>query len=343
MDLLEAARTHGNPIIQGARVTVIWVGKSAPEFISDLHGWESNPQSLVKLKMGLWGISFELPLDAYLEYAFIDPATKKHIPDPLNRKKVFNGVVGYNQYFYMPDAQPTDLAFLPPGGMRGKVTRHLVPSRYLTISNSRLVYLYHPPVRKAVPLLMVYDGLDYLRRGKLAAIVDNLIAARRIGPLAIAFCQHGGPGRMVEYDCSDATLEFLISQVLPLAGSQIKLLDYKKQPGVHGVMGASMGGLMSVYSALRLPEVFGRALSQAGAFELGPGESLIRQMVRLLPRPAVRLWLDCGRLDSLLESNRRFRDLLTEKRYDLVYRENGGAHNYTTWRNSFPQGLEALF
>lgn len=343
MDLLQVARTTGNPVIQGAKVTLVWEGKLAPQLISDLHGWEDHPQPLEKLRKGLWGISFELPPDAYFEYAFFEPGTKKRFPDPLNRMSVYNGVNGHNQYFYMPAAQPTGLAALPPGGLRGKLTRHKLPSKYYTVSAERLVYLYRPPVRTAVPLLVVYDGLDYLRRGRLAVVVDNLIADKRIRPVGVAFSQHGGPGRTVEYGCSEPTLGFLMSQVLPLAVSEMKLLDFEKKPGVHGVIGASMGGLMSIYTALRLPQVFGKAISQSGAFEAGEVDSIVTLMVRHFPRPAVKFWLDCGRMDFLLESNRKFSALLAERGYEVTYHENGGAHNYSTWRDNFPKGLELLF
>jgi enterochelin esterase family protein len=134
-----------------------------------------------------------------------------------------------------------------------------------------------------------------------------------------------------------------MSQVLPLAARELNLLDFEKKPGAHGIMGASMGGLMSVFTALKLPRVFGKALSQAGAFELWEHESTTMQMARHFPKPDVKLWLDCGRLDFLLEPNRRMAALLREKGYSFGYRENGGAHNYTTWRDACVAGLEYLF
>ena len=90
---------------------------------------------------------------------------------------------------------------------------------------------------------------------------------------------------------------------------------------------------MSVFTALQLPQVFGRALSQSGAFVEWGHEPVIMQIVRHFPRPQVRLWLDCGCLDSLLDANRAMRAL-------LVYQKNGGAHNFTTWRDSCAHGLE---
>jgi enterochelin esterase-like enzyme len=101
--------------------------------------------------------------------------------------------------------------------------------------------------------------------------------------------------------------------------------------------------LMSIYTAMSLPEVFGKVLSQAGAFELWEHKSNLMQMARYFPKPEIKLWLDCGRMDFLLEANRSMATLLAEKGYPVTYHENGGAHNYTTWRDSCVGGLERLF
>jgi enterochelin esterase-like enzyme len=89
--------------------------------------------------------------------------------------------------------------------------------------------------------------------------------------------------------------------------------------------------------------VFGKALSQAGAFEVWEHESTVVKMARHFPKADIKLWLDCGVLDFLLEPNRIMAALLKEKGYDVTYLENGGAHNYTTWRDSCVGGLENLF
>ncbi len=336
--------TRTNPNIDGKTVTLTWRGEAAPHLISDLHGWEEHPQPLTQVEPGLWAISFDLAADAYLEYAFYDPQSKVRFPDPLNRKTVYNGIGNHNHYFYMPEARATSLARMARGGLRGKLTRHTVDAKFLTVAAERRVYLYHPPVSEALPLLCVYDGLDYFRRGKLTEIVDNLIAAKRIRPLAIAFLQNGGQAaRMVEYGCAEPTVGFSIWQVLPLAARELNLIDYRQNPGAHGIMGASMGGLMSVFTALKAPEVFGKALSQAGAFELGEQETTAMQMVRYFPKPDVKIWLDCGAMDFLRTSNRKMAGLLAEKGYDHRHRESGGAHNYTTWGNACVEGLEYLF
>jgi enterochelin esterase family protein len=344
-DLLRRAQEEGNPLIEGSRITFVWQGESAPELISDLGGWECKPRPFLRYGRDSWIMQMALDNDAYLEYAFLDPVTKERLPDPLNRRRVYNGLGKFNHYFYMPGAEPTPYAKTGKEGLRGKLTRHLVDgSKAFTIHKQRRVYLYDPPAETAVPLLVVYDGLDYARRGKLAQIVDNLIADRLIEPIAIAFVQNGGKqGRMVEYACSEATVWFVEQLIYPYAAGKLNLIDHQKQPGAHGIMGASMGGLMAMFTALRKPELFGRALGPGGAYAPPAGDSLVMDLVRWLPPPEVKLWLDCGRMDPLLSGNRRLAILLKQRGYKVGYRENGGGHNYTTWRNACAEGLKFIF
>lgn len=53
--------------------------------------------------------------------------------------------------------------------------------------------------------------------------------------------------------------------------------------------------------------------------------------------------MDCGRMDFLLEDNRRMLPILRERRFDVTYHEYGGAHNYTSWRDNVHRGLEIMF
>jgi enterochelin esterase family protein len=57
----------------------------------------------------------------------------------------------------------------------------------------------------------------------------------------------------------------------------------------------------------------------------------------------VKIWMDVGNFEELLEDNRNMRALLAQKEYQFVYREYSGAHNYTSWRDDIWRGLEAMF
>ena len=128
-----------------------------------------------------------------------------------------------------------------------------------------------------------------------------------------------------------------------LAGEHLNLLDFKENPGAYGVMGASMGGLMAMYTAVRMPHIFGKVLSQSGAFGIPEHEFITGDIVRHHPKPDINIWMDVGTLEWLLPSNRQFRELLQEKDYRFVYREYNGGHNYTSWRDDLWRGLEYLF
>ncbi|HJQ14463.1 MAG TPA: alpha/beta hydrolase-fold protein [Anaerolineales bacterium] len=341
---IRRALESGNPIVQGNKATFIWQGEFAPLLISEVHGWEDRPRPFKQTASPtIWSSSLTVPRDAYVEYAFIDPVTQKKIPDPLNGQTVSNGMGGRNHFFYMPETMPSPFSLRRADVRSGTITRHRVDAGFLQDDGERDVYLYKPPASGAVPLLIVYDGYDYLQRARLGTIVDNLIADKRIRPIAIAFLQNGRSRRTVEYFCSDATIYWLERDVLPLARKHLRLLNLQDHPGSYGVLGASAGGLMSFYTGLRLPEIFGKVLSQAAVFSIDERDSAAVDLVRYGQGRDLAIWMDVGTLDDLLEDNRRMIAMLDKRQYNVTYREFSAGHNYTAWRNDIWHGLEAMF
>jgi enterochelin esterase family protein len=347
--LLARARVSDAPVVDRTSATFLWQGDRPPYLVGDFNGW--NPEHAAPwspVEDGLWAFTLELPADAYIEYAFLtEPKDDARLPDPLNDRSAPNGMGQVNNYFHMPAAQETPLIERVSAIRQGKLSRHRIENDWFLATGKRWVHLYQPPVNHPVPLLVVYDAQDYLTRGRITQIVDNLIAQGRIEPLAMALVDNGGPARGVEYSCNEATVGFMMMEVLPLARQRLNLID-PEQPGAnvggaYGALGASMGGLMALYTALRAPSVFGSALSQSGAFELGEVETVASHLVRHMPRQPLKIWMDVGRFEWLLEPNRRMRDLLVERAYDVTYREYNGGHNYPAWRNDLSRGLEALF
>ena len=339
--LLAMARINGNPIIESDSVTYLWQGRTAPRLIDDLHNWEDDPQTMSRTGSDLWSFSYPLASNAYIEYAFLDPKTSARFPDPFNPNRVWNGINAYNNYFYMPGGGPTELIRPAEGIHPGTVTRHIVPTKELVVGKTREVHLYRPPVKTPVPLLVVFDGTDYLKRGRLNVIVDHLIASKRVRPFAMAMVQNGGAARGVEYTCSEATLDFLFDCVIPLAQEHLTLTPPGGEP--YGVMGASLGGLMALFTGLRLSKIFGKVLSQSGCSILPDHQFVTVDLVRYTPPPDIEIWMDVGKYEGLLEGNRQMVALLKEKKFNVKYYEYPGAHNYTSWRNDVWRGLEVLF
>lgn len=346
--LLRAAQRSGTPIIEGGRAIFLWqsAADSAPPYlVGDFNGWDpDNPAPWSAVEDGLWSFSLELPADAYVEYALLlDARDDSRTPDPFNDRTAPNGMGHVNQYFYMPGRQPTPLADRATGIPQGKLTRHRIENSWLLADGKRWVHFYQPPVSQPVPLLAVYDAQDYLTRGRITQIVDNLIAQGRIDPIALALIDNSKTARGIEYSCNEATIALLATEVLPLAAQHLNLVHPTERPGAYGVLGASMGGLMALYSGLRIPHVFGRVLSQSGAFEMGEHETVVSHLVRHMPRQPLRIWMDVGRYEWLLEPNQRLHALLQGRGYDVTYREYNGGHNYPAWRDDLAHGLEVAF
>jgi enterochelin esterase family protein len=70
---------------------------------------------------------------------------------------------------------------------------------------------------------------------------------------------------------------------------------------------------------------------------------LIRQFVAS-PKLPLRLYLEVGLLersatDDMVVMNRRMRDVLEAKGYEVAYSEYNGGHDYICWRGSLADGL----
>ncbi len=341
----ERIKTETSPLIDQNVATFVWQGRSAPLLVGDFTGWEDGePVRLTRSAKGLWTHQISLPPDAYIEYVYYRDGVS--LLDPLNSHQTSNGVGGTNNYFSMPGYKPTDLARKVSDIPHGKMFYRKLPTEYLLTGKARTVHLYQPPVNEPVPLLVVWDGHEYMQRGQLNDIVDNLIAQRRIRPLALAFIDNGGERtRTIEYMCSEASLYFLVTEVLPLATRILNLVDIHAQPGAYGVAGSSMGGLMALYTGLRLPEIFGHVLSQSGAFYWAGLDLVLFNLIEHLPAHPLKVWLDVGMFDlpGLLVANQRMRTLLTQKGYALTYHEFNAGHNMPAWRDDIYRGLEVLF
>lgn len=362
---LERAKASGNPVIDdagGSEVTVTFVlpyeGTTTPILGGDFTGWlAGKPIRMERAGKGVWAASVALPRDAYVEYAYFlppengDELTDEHrLLDPLNSRRVWNGIAAYNNAVSLPDFRMIDLVRRKPGVPRGTVTRHVAHAGMAAVGGKRLTYLYRPPVDEPVPLVVVWDGPDYLRRGHLTAIVDNLIAQRRIRPIALVMPQNGKQARMLEYSLNELTLYFARECLWSLAQEHLNILDAHAQidgRGAHGVLGASMGGLMALFTGLRLPHVFGHVIAQSGAFQFElDGVSVgVYDYVRCADERMrrIKIWQDVGTLEWLLEGNRKMHRALRENGFDVTYHEFHAGHNYTAWANNVWRGLELMY
>lgn len=345
--LLERARQEGTPLIDGSSATFVWQGAGdVPRLVGDFTGWGESPIELAEVEPGVWSHTLSLPRDAYVEYGYnIRYDVNERFSDLFNPRLIYNGVDSVNHFFTMPDYQDSGLTRRKPGVRRGAVSEHWLETGMFTGDTHRKVYLYHPPVDVPTPLVVVWDGGDYLRRGYLNVIVDNLIAEGRIQPISMALIENGQSSRFVEYMQNEAMVGFLMEVIFPFASQHLNLINVFENPGVHGILGSSMGGLMALYVGLRAADIFGHVVCQSGAFWFRDPryDMLVVDLVKQHPVQPIKIWQDVGRLEGLLDANRTMHTLLDAKGYDATYREFNGGHNQTMWADNTWRALETLY
>lgn len=343
--MIDRAAREGTPLIDGDEATFVWKGHEPPQLLGDFGAglWSECSLPLAQVGDGVWLASLRLPTDAYVEYVFLRGGWR--VPDPFNPREVSNGLGGANNYFYMPRGGPTPLAERQPGVPRGALRRHTLPCGQFIAGEERAVYLYQPPVEEPVPLVLVFDGEEYRGRARLHVIVENLIAQERIRPVALAMVAHGGTTRLAEHACNDGTVAFVTQNVLPFAREHLHLVDPAEQPGAYGVVGASMGGLMALYTALRAPEIFGSAICQSGTFlaSVFGRDPVVFDLARQTAARPSRVWMDAGNFETLIAANRRMHETLLAGGHDATLHAYNGGHNYSAWRDDVWRGLESLY
>jgi enterochelin esterase family protein len=344
--LLRRAKREGTPLIDGDRATFVWQGDQPVQVIGDFNYWAgfaTPPLEMERAGEGLWSATLPLPRDAYLEYHFVQG--DQHFIDPLNKRTSPNGMGVTNNVFWMPDYAPSPLAQVQRSVPQGTVTRYDLNGGWYMGGATRPLHLYKPPTDDPTPLLIVLDGTQYLRLAKINTIVDNLIAQKRIHPINMALIEPSKRMRLHEYACSDVTVAFVVKMLFPFAAERLNLIDYQRQPGVHAMMGASMGGLMSMYTALRAPDLFGHVFSESGAFLADHlyFNSVIFDLFPHADRSHFKIFMDCGLHEWFIHPNRETFALLQKLGYDVTYREHNSGHNYPSWRDQLWHGLVHLF
>jgi enterochelin esterase-like enzyme len=231
-------------------------------------------------------------------------------------------------------------------------TRETVTLDSAVFGGPRQIVLHRPAGVPAtgLPAVVVFDGYNARKVLRVPETIDNLVAARLIPPLTAIFVHLPEATRDDDLGVAPALRDFIAGEVLPFARTR---WGTPATGGRNVVAGVSRGGLAAAYLALELPDLFGGAVCQSGSFWWGPDggerEWLTRQ-VAARPRADVRFYLDVG-LDETkaarngltqLDVNRRMRDALRDRGYEVHYAEYAGGHDYVNWRRTFAEGLQAV-
>ena len=381
-DFWEKVKRAGAPLVEpiagdtaNVLFTFVWRGDSATRNVALVNAAvasEEPAQALLTHVAGtdVWYRSYEARADARFAYELsvndnlvpFDQVTDwgarsaTFHTDPFNKRLYEATIFGRNvSYAEGPRAPREEWIEARPGVPKGRVEQTTVESKLL--GTARYVWIYTPPgydtLARAgeLPLLLTFDGGEFVGSVPVPTILDNLIAARRIAPMVALFVGSPEGQRDVELAANARYAEFIATELVPWARSRLRIAT---SPERNVVAGSSLGGLAAAFVAHRHPELFGNVLSQSGAFMFSPSddpkpERLARD-VAAGPRSNVAFYLEAGiyeigRMEKgvdLLTSNRHLRDALREKGYRVTYDEFAGGHSDLNWRSGFAKGLLAL-
>jgi enterochelin esterase-like enzyme len=259
-----------SPIIVGDKAIFIYRGAAKQvRLAGDFTGWQPRGEILQDVGENLKAAMMEFPATARVEYKII--VDGNWISDPMNPNKLDNGVGSENSFFTMPEYQATvwdrgDEIFLENIEFKSEVFKGI-----------RLLQTYVPNecLKNSCPVLYFQDGSDYIKRAKAVSIQQNLVKAVMVKPFIMVFIDP--KDRTKEYWASDDYAKFLATEVVPVIDAKYNTL--KSRDG-RAILGASLGGITSVWVGLKYPEVFSRIGGQSSSFWVD-NERVVKELSKL--------------------------------------------------------------
>jgi predicted alpha/beta superfamily hydrolase len=240
--------------------------------------------------------------------------------------------------------------------------------------NTRLLRVWLPPdydgwgaVR--YPVLYLNDGQNLFEPSTAFAGVpwqagetaQQLIAGQKIRPLIIVgidntrrrireYIPYKSQDPKVQYPKGKCYPEFLQREVMPLIEERYSVL---KGPENTGLGGSSLGGLITLYTHLAEPTVFGRLLVESPSLFVAD-RKILDECRRFRNWPA-RVYLGMGtrevgvaqKDEKIVADTRQLEGILRAAGMDeqklKVRIEEGATHSESSWAARFPEALEFLF
>jgi predicted alpha/beta superfamily hydrolase len=264
--------------------------------------------------------------------------------------------------------EPPDFAVpvLVDGNERLRLHRQFV-SAFLPARRDVIIAL--PPdyfsSKRSYPVLYLQDGQN-LFDGSTSFIKgsfwdvqttsDRLIEEGAIESLIVVGVYNTGIARMDEYTPmrdpklgggkADLYARLMVEELKPWVDRTYRTLD---GPAHTGVGGSSLGGLVSLYLGLTLPEVFGRLAVLSPSVWWARG-GMLPYIRRTRPEPRPRIWLDVGLSEgpAMIKKCDELHRLLERRGWlegiDMQYlRVPGGRHNEDAWAKRVDPFLRFLF
>lgn len=323
----------------------------------------SAPQvNMVKDNNGVWSVKQDsLGSDLYL-YNFIIDGVR--INDPLNVyqirdvSNVFNYFItnGENAEYYKTKAVP-----------HGSMIKQWYPSA-INQAERRLT-VYTPPgyekTKEKYPVLYLLHGMGgdedaWPTLGRVAQIMDNLIAAGKAKPMIVVMpnghtsnSATPGSSEKGEYPIEFVTPDVGSGDMESNFGEIIKFVEknyrVKKDKKNRAIAGLSMGGSHSLFISSYYPNTFDYIGLFSAAYRINDKvkrdvyDNFEQNLLKQKENGYQLYWIGMGKTDFLYKTGADFRKKLDDIGMKYTYRESEGGHTWSNWRDYLVEFAGELF
>ncbi|TFB15061.1 esterase family protein [Filobacillus milosensis] len=238
-------------------------------------------------------------------------------------------------------------------GRKGTMVEKDIDSQYLdeTLTlkifkpeNYSPLYKYH--------ICIMQDGNDYYQLGRVATVSDRLHEEGEIeNTIFVGIHYQDRYDRWDKYhpdgERNKAYIKFLVFEVVPL-------LD-KELPSYHVgscrvLMGDSLGGTVSLMTALKYPNNFGKVIMQSPYVDEQVIEAIKQSddvnnmsIYHTIGLDETEVPTTKGDKDDFLSPNRDLNEVLSQRASDYTYKELEGKHTWKQWQKDLPNAIKTIF
>lgn len=227
----------------------------------------------------------------------------------------------------------------------------------------RDIYVYLPPKyqesNKSYPVIYMHDGQNLFdptraflgQTWKAQSTLNYLIKNNFIEPVIVVAIDNS-KDRLWEYTPTqsdrrdgggaDQYLNLIVNQLVPAIDSEFRTLKGSKN---RAMLGSSLGGLVSIYSAIETPNVFGKIAALSPS--LWWDNKIILKLLKESQLSLDKVWLDCGStegeiVESVNSAEDIFLEQLNQNQLKVIIQE-GAEHSEKFWAARLPYVLYFLF
>lgn len=243
---------------------------------------------------------------------------------------------------------------------------HIIDTAFLIpqLNRTRRIWIYLPPdytsTTKRYPVLYMQDGQNLFDAATSAygewgidEILDSLIQQGGPGVIIVGI-DHGGDKRLNEYNPYDndkygkgegkAYAAFLVNTLKPFIDKHFRTLTDAPNTGIAG---SSMGGLISFYTWLKYPGIFGKAGIFSPSFWIAPQiKNDIHLKENQLKDYVYFIAGDSESTNMVSDMQSIFNDMIQQgfpKDHMEIKVIPGGTHSESYWHREFGQVYLWLF